>query len=346
MIPAALLCCFGLLVIASAAPQLLITQLISIGFGVAIVVLLSYIDIRPLLRHRGLVVSIYIVAIALLIITLVAAPKIRGTRGWLVVGPLQFQTAEYAKVALITILSYFLAKRHIGIGHLGNVLVPIVYTALPLFLILLQPDLGSGLVIMGLAVGYLFVSGIRPQHVIVGLLLLSVVGFWGWNNFLKEYQRERIVGLFYPERDPLGINYNVIQSKIAIGSGGFWGKGFRQGTQVQLGFLPEAQNDFAFAALIEEWGLFGGIIVLGIFAWLIMHILQIGLAAQDNTARLYCLGVVIFLLLHFALNVGSAVGVLPVVGIPLPFISYGGSNIVVSFLLIGILQNIATRGGF
>ncbi len=152
--------------------------------------------------------------------------------------------------------------------------------------------------------------------------------------------------MFYPERDPLGINYNVIQSKIAIGSGGWWGKGFRQGTQVQLGFLPEAHNDFVLATIIEEWGIVGGTVVTAALMVLLLRIAGIGLRAQHNFSRLLCLGAMMVLLLHVALNVGSALGVLPVIGVSLPFVSYGGSNLIMNFMLIGMIQSIALRESF
>ena len=184
------------------------------------------------------------------------------------------------------------------------------------------------------------------KHIVIGLLILSTVVVWSWFSFLQGYQKERIIGLFNPEYDPLGVNYNVIQAKIAIGSAGFLGKGYGQGTQVQLGFLPEAPTDFILAALIEEWGLLGGLILIGLFFMLLFRIIRIGSLAKNNFPKLLCLGTVILFILHFIVNVGSNIGLLPVIGVPFPFLSYGGSNLLTSAALIGIVQSIANRFSF
>lgn len=346
LFPVIFLSLASLVVIWSVKPAYFSQQLISILIGFTIAFAIAMIDIRPFLRHRFVVAGIYFLAIALLIFTVLFATPIRGTRSWIVIGPTQFQTSEFAKVALIIIFSYFFAKRHIGIAHLSNILIPAAYFALPAAFVLSQPDMGTALILGGLFVGYLFVSGIRPRHIIIGIILGAAALLWSWNGFLADYQKERILGLFYPERDPLGVNYSVIQSKIAIGSGGFWGKGFKQGTQSQLGFLPEAHNDFIFSSLVEEWGLFGGILALGAFLFLLFKISSIGMQAQNNFSKFLCLGAVIVLLLHFILNVGSAMGILPVIGVPFPFLSYGGSNLLVNFILIGMIQSIALRTSF
>jgi rod shape determining protein RodA len=244
------------------ASNLFVQQLISFILGWLIILSAAFFDVRPIFKHRFFVMSVYFMAIFLLVATLFLAPSIRQTKSWIVIGPIQFQTSEFAKLALIVTLAYFFAKRHVGIAYIKNILIPLAYLAVPLVLILKQPDLGSGLILVGLFVGFLFFSGLRPQHLVLGIILAVFFSLWAWGSFLKPYQKERIEALFYPTRDPLGINYNTIQSKIAIGSGGFFGKGFRQGTEVQLKFLPEAQTDFIFAAIMEEWGLLGGIIVL------------------------------------------------------------------------------------
>jgi rod shape determining protein RodA len=214
---------------------------------------------------------------------------------------------------------------------------------LPAAFILIQPDMGSTLIIFGLWLGYLFISGIKTKHIFIGLIILLILGFWGWSGFLKDYQKERIIGLFNPEYDPLGINYNAIQSKIAIGSAGFFGKGFHRGTQAQLGFLPEAATDFIFAAFTEEWGLMGAILLISSFGLLIFRIIRIGFFSENNFSKLICLGTIIIFVLHFVFNVGSNIGLFPVVGLPFPFFSYGGSSLITNALLIGIIQSIVVR---
>ena len=164
-----------------------------------------------------------------------------------------------------------------------------------------------------------------------------------WQSILEDYQKERILGTLFPERDVLGINYSVSQSKIAIGSAGFFGKGFSQGTQTQLGFLPEAQTDFIFASLIEEWGLLGGMLIIVAFLVLIFRIIKIGLASDNNFNRFFCLGAIVLFGSQFILNIGSNLGITPVIGVTFPFLSYGGSSVLVNLILIGIVQSIIVR---
>lgn len=341
-----LLAVMGLLAIYSAAQNLFWYQLIWFVLGLAVIISFARIDWRPLINYRWFIFIVYLAGLILLAATLFLAPAIRGVRGWLVIGPIQIQTAELVKLSLIIFLSYYFAYRHVDIAHWRNLLISFGYIILPVLLVLFQPDLGSAIVLLGLWAGYLLVSGIRWRHLFIGLALLAVVALVGWHNFLQDYQKNRVIGLFNPDYDPLGVNYNVIQSKIAIGSAGFWGKGFRQGTQTQLGFLPEAATDFIFASFTEEWGLLGAIIFLAVFAVLLLRIIKIGLEAENNFFKLVCLGTIILLTLHLIINLGSNTGLLPVIGISLPFLSYGGSNLLVNAALIGIAQGVAVRKSF
>ena len=317
------------------------------AFGIGIVLLISfaYIDWRPLTAHRSIIFALYAFGIALLVATYFFAPTIRATRSWLVFGPVQFQTSEFMKVALIILYSYYFARRHTGIAEWRNILLPFLYALVPMLLILTQPDMGSGLIILGIWVVYLFVSGLRMRHVVMGLVLVAVLAFFGWSH-LEGYQRERVKGLFNPRYDPLGVNYNVIQSKIAIGSGGWFGKGFRQGTQTQLGFLPEPANDFVFSSIAEEWGAMGVFALLMAFAVLVGRLLYIGAGIHGNFGKLVCLGTAGLILLHMAFNIGSAIGFMPVIGVPLPLVSYGGSSLLTFFMALGIVQSIAIRSMF
>lgn len=321
-------------------------QAIWFGLGLMVIIVFSQIDWRPLMARRGIIFSIYLAAVALLVATYFFAPVIRGTRSWLVFGSTQLQTSELAKLALIVLLSYYFAQRHVAIGHWQNLLVPFFYFLVPFLLILIQPDLGSALVLSSLFFGYLLVSGIHRRHLIIGILIITVILVGSWFVFLKDYQKERIIGLFNPDYDPLGVNYNTIQSKIAIGSGGWLGRGLGQGTQVQLGFLPEAATDFIFAALTEEWGLVGALLLIGVFTLLVWRIIKVGLLAESNFFRLICLGTAVVFLIHFLFNVGSNVGLLPVIGMPLPLFSYGGSSLLTNAMLIGIIQSIVVRFSF
>ncbi len=336
----------SLLSLASTAPGLAWWQFVWFVIGFGIIFSVANFDWRSFASNNRFLFGIYLFAILLLVITYLFAPTIRGIRAWLPIFGLQFQTSEFAKFALIVIYSSFFAKAHIGIAHLKNIFKSFLYLVFPVGLVVLQPDMGTALIMFGIWFGYLLVSGLRWKHIFLASLLFLVGFAFLWTSVLQEYQKERILGLFDPSRDPLGVNYSVIQSKIAIGSAGFWGKGFGQGTQVQLGFLPEAQTDFIFAAFIEEWGAFGGLAVVLAFLLIVLRIIYIGIGADNNFGKLVCLGVVIMFLLHFVLNVGSNLGLLPVIGVPFPFLSYGGSNFLISALLIGMIQGIVVYKRF
>jgi rod shape determining protein RodA len=244
---------------------------------------------------------------------------------------------------MIIFFAYFFARRHISIGRLTTIIRPFIYFLLPAIFVFLQPDLGTVVVLFGIWLGFLLVSGLRPRHILLGFLILAILLSVGWFTILADYQKERVVALFQPNYDPLGVNYSTIQSKIAIGSGGFFGKGFGQGTQVQLGFLPEAGTDYIFSSLMEEWGLFGGLIALGFFGLVIFRIIKIGLSAEGNFYKFVCLGVVIMFLVQITINLGSALGMLPVIGITFPLLSYGGSSLLINAMLIGIVQSAAVH---
>lgn len=336
----------SLAILSSIGRALFVQQLIWFVVAFLAMQLAALIDWRPFFNYRWIVFVVYIFSVLLLLATFFFAPTIRETRSWLVFGPVQFQTSEFAKLALIILFSYFFAHSHVGIARLGVLAKSFLYFAIPSAFVLKQPDLGSTIILFCIWAGFLLVSGIQWKHLLIGLLLLSVLGVFGWTSFLKPYQKERIVAFLNPTYSPLKINYGVIQSKIAIGSAGFFGKGYGQGTQVQLGFLPAASTDFIFSSFVEEWGGLGGTLVLATFVFLLLRIIKIGLEAHNNFSKLICLGTVIMFLAQFAINMGSALGLLPVIGVTFPFFSYGGSSILINSLLLGIIQSIVIRSSF
>jgi len=327
----------------STAPALFHKQLTWLAFGLILLFLITRFDWRPFISYRGVILVFYLLSIVFLLAAYFLAPSIRGTRGWLFLGPFQFQVSEFAKLSLIIFYAYFFSRKHIGIARFSNLISSFVYFVIPGALVVLQPDLGSGLILFCLWFGFLLVSGIRLKHLIIALIIFAIAGIIIWQGILHDYQKERILGFFFPGRDPLGINYSVIQSKIAIGSAGLFGKGFGQGTQVQLGFLPEAQTDFIFAAFIEEWGLLMGFLLIAAFFIIILRIIKIGLGVDNNFGRFVCLGTVILFSVQFLLNVGSNLGLTPVIGLTFPFFSYGGSSLLTNFILLGIIQSIFIR---
>ncbi len=334
----------SLLTLASAAPDLFYKQLVWIGIALAVMVGISILNLKSILSYRWVILSIYFSSLALLIATFFFAPRIANIRSWLVIGEFQFQTSELLKLALIILFSSFFAVKHVAIKRFSIVLASFIYFLIPALFVLKQPDLGTAIILAGIWFGYLLVSEIPFRYVAMLFMGLAVLCGLAWNfGGLQGYQKARIIGLFNPDYDPLGVNYNVIQSKTAIGSAGLFGKGFKQGTEVQLGFLPNAGTDFAFAAFTEEWGLLGGFIVILVFVFLCCRILYLGLRSDNNFSKFICLGTVIMLLMHFIINLGSVLGLFPVVGVSFPLLSYGGSNLLTVAMLLGIIQNIAKR---
>jgi rod shape determining protein RodA len=333
----------GLVTLLSGSSGLFYKQLIWSISGLALLFLMPFVNLRNFVSQRWFILGLFFLAIFLLLVTRIAGSAVHGNRSWIAVGPVQFQPSEFAKLALIIALSAFFSRRHIGIKRLEVIFSSFFYLALPVFLILLEPDLGSALILFGIWLGFLLASGLPPRYLLAALPFLLLVSVLVWNFGFQDYQRDRILALFSPETDPLGVNYSVIQSKIAIGSAGFFGKGFGQGAQARLGFLPEAQTDFIFSAFVEEWGIFGGLILLLAFAFMIWRIATIGAEAHGNFYKFFCLGAIFFFSSQFMVNVGSAIGFLPVIGVVFPFLSYGGSNLLTSFIIIAIIQSIASR---
>ncbi len=331
----------SLVMLASISHELFFQQLGWATIAILVIFIFAHIDWRALAAYKWIVVSIYLFSIALLIATYFFAPTIRNTRAWLVLGPVQFQVSELVKVALIIFFSYFFSKRHVGIARFSTIIRPFIYFLIPAAFILLQPDMGTVIVLFCIWAGFLVVSGLPWKHIVVGFLIVAMVVGVSWFTVLKTYQKERIVGLFDPTYDPLGVNYSTIQSKIAVGSGGWLGKGFGQGTQVQLGFLPAASTDYIFSSFTEEWGLVGAMFIIGLFALMMFSIMRIGVNADNNFYRFICLGAAIMFLIQFAINIGSALGLLPVIGITFPFLSYGGSSLLINAIIIGIVQSAA-----
>ena len=318
-------------------------QLIWFILGFGILFSLSFFDYRLFLNYRWVILTIYFLTIILLVVVLATAPIIRGTKSWFILGPLQFQPAEIAKLALILLLAKFFSYRHIEIALSRHLLISFSYFCVLAALIALQPDLGSSIVLLGIWFGIVLCSGLPRKQFLITILIFIVISGFLWQYFLRDYQKERIISFFYPNKDPLGVNYSVIQAKIAVGSAGFFGKGIAQGTQSQLGFLPEVKTDFIFAGFVEERGLFGGLFLISLYTFFLLRCLRIGQAAPDNFAKLLILGAVIMFGLQFLMNVGSNLGLVPVTGINFPFFSYGGSNLIINFAILGIIQSIAVR---
>lgn len=319
-------------------------QIIFAGIGLTLLFLFSLIDYRFLRNYSAVVLTLYVVSIILLVLLFIFGSRIRGAVSWFrfgsPLGGLGFEPVEITKFALIALLSKYFSSRHIDFGLIRHIFISGFYVFVPTSLVLLQPDLGSAALLIVIWVGIMLVSGIRVRHLIIILIIFSILGGIGWQFFLQDYQRDRILTFLVPAKDPLGGGYNVLQSIIAIGSGGFWGKGLGHGSQSQLNFLPEQHTDFIFATIAEEWGFLGISLMLILWGIIFWRLFIIAVNATTNFARLFIFGFMLLILTHISINIGMNVGFFPVTGVPLPLLSYGGSNLIIILIAFGIIQNI------
>lgn len=318
-------------------------QVVFLIVSLAVMGIIAYIDFR-ILNHTQIIFSFYATSVLLLFAVLFLGSDVRGVARWFRIGPVSFGPVELAKIISVFVLAKYFSMRHIEIARMRHILVSGFYIAIPSMLLLLQPDLGSILVFILVWIGVMLAAGIKIKHLFV-LMLLGVILFsLGWVFIFKDYQKERITTFINPEKDPLGSSYNITQSIIAVGSGGMFGKGFGMGSQSQLGFLPESTTDFIFAAVTEETGFVGGAFVFLLFGILLWRLFRITIEAQNNFGRLLVVGVALVFMSQIFINTGMTMGLFPVAGIPLPFVSYGGSALVASFLMLGVVQSVKVHG--
>ena len=343
-----LLGCFGIITLYSAvtagapSPQkmLYIKQLMWYGIGFFLMIGTFLVDYKKLDQWAF---AIYIGCILLLICVLLFGRYVGGARRWLAFGPISIQPSELAKIALIVVLAKYYSKFANQRGlNLRELVIPIMLTLVPFLLIVKQPDLGTAL-LLALIAGCitLFVKiERRSLFCIAGTGLVTVPMVW---FFLKEYQKQRILTFLNPDRDPLGAGYHIIQSKIAIGSGMITGKGFLKGTQNALSFLPEQHTDFIFSVLAEEWGFVGAVALVLVLLMFVVWGLNIAYSCRDPFGIVLAFGITTMIFWQAFINIGMVMGLMPVVGIPLPFISYGGSSIITVMIGVGILINVSMR---
>lgn len=318
-----------------------IRQLLAFGIGLIFIFFLSFIDYELFKRYAYV---LYGLLILLLVGVLIFGVDLRGTKGWFDLGFFYFQPSEFGKVVLLIILSRYFASISGRPSRFQFVVVSGVITLIPFVLVLLQPDLGSALVYLAIWLGLLFFSGLKKRYI---LFLFSggfITSIFAWFFVLRDYQKSRIISFLNPGADPLGAGYNLIQSKIAIGSGGLFGSGLGRGSQGQLSFLPERHTDFVFAVLNEELGFFGGALLLVFFVILFWRIISIGKRSRDEFGIMFPIGVVCMFLFQLLVNAGMNLGIMPITGIPLSLVSYGGSSLLTILMLFGILQSINIRG--
>jgi rod shape determining protein RodA len=315
-------------------------QFAGAGIGLAIILLFIFIDYRHV---RGLTLPIYAVGAALLAGVLFFGSTIRGTRGWYVIGGLSFQPVEIAKLCLVLFLAAYLVRyvhqsvpRH---AIAGSFLAAAAYAALVLF----QPDLGSAVVMLLIWAFMILFVGLSLRSLVAMALIAVIAGVFSWAFLLQPYQKERFRAFIDPSLDERGAGYNVTQARIAIGSGGLFGKGIGEGSQSRLRFLPEAATDFVFAVIGEEMGFVGITFVLALFLLLFHRLFRIAVQAEDDFASLALFGIGTVFLIHVAVNAGMNLGLMPVTGIPLPFLSSASSFLITAFLAVAVAESVAVH---
>lgn len=318
-------------------------QVIYIVIGVCIFFVLSRFEYR-FLRKTNVVLGLYALILVLLVLLFGIGQVSKGAQSWFNLGLFAFQPSDFAKLALIIILAKYFSRRHIEINDIRHILISGVYAFVPVVLVLIQPDFGNALTLILIWFGMVLVSGISKRHLayVFGTGLIAFLLLWQF--VLAPYQKARIETFINPLGDIQGRGYNAYQAVVAVGSGELDGKGFGYGTQSRLKFLPEYETDFIFAAYAEEWGYIGALIVICAFFFLIYRILLVAYSASSNFETLFALGVAILFIVHFLINIGMNMGIMPVTGITLPFMSYGGSHIIFEMTTLGILMGMRRYG--
>ncbi len=314
-----------------------VKQLIWLSISISVFFLLSFCDFR-FLKKTGFLLSLFVVSVAILIFLFIVGSMFKGAQSWFDFGIFTFQPADFVKLILILLLAKYFSKRHIEIANVKHILISGFYAFVFFVLVLLQPDFGSAIIIFLIWLGMVLVSGISKKHLLTVFLagLITFVGLWFY--VFEPYQQQRILTFIHPMADIQGTGYNAYQSTIAVGSGQLLGKGVGFGTQSRLRFLPEYETDFIFASFAEEWGFVGVTLLFFFFGVVIWRILANAARGATNFETFFALGLAIMLISHFAIHVGMNIGLLPVTGITIPFMSYGGSHLLAEFVGVGILM--------
>ncbi len=315
-------------------------QTLWLGGGVFLALIICCFDYRHL-EHFSLVA--YFLTLGMLLFVLLLGKTSMGATRWINLGFLIVQPSEVAKLVIILVLARIFGRTALPEGYrLSDLWLPALLLAFPFVLIVKQPDLGTALLVLFIAASMLLFAGLQRNTLIVLCLAGVMTAIGGW-FMLHNYQKARIMTFLNPEADPLGSGYHIIQSKIAVGSGGFWGKGFMAGTQSQLSFLPERHTDFAFSVFAEEWGFSGSLLLLLGYLFLIVWGIYVARRAADRFGMFLAIGVTSMIFWHIVVNLGMVIGLLPVVGVPLPLFSYGGTSMITTMIGVGLLMSVSMR---
>lgn len=315
-------------------------QLMWIAISFFVFFSFSFIDFR-FLKRTDILVTIFLFFLSLLILLFFFGHTIKGAQSWFSLGGFSFQPSDMMKLVVILMLAKYFSRRHIEIRNFKHIIISGIYALIPFVLVFLQPDFGSAIIIFCIWFGMTLVSGISKKHLLIVVGIMAIVFVVLWSFVFKPYQKARVINFVQPLSNIHGSGYNVYQSTIAVGSGKVFGKGVGFGTQSRLNFLPEYQTDFVFAAFSEEWGFVGVMILFILLGLVIWRILHLSLLGTTNFEILYGLGIAIYFMTHFIINIGMNIGIMPVTGITLPFMSYGGSHLLTEFAGLGILMGMS-----
>jgi rod shape determining protein RodA len=315
-------------------------QVLYVIFGLAIFFVLSSIDFNNI---KQLSLILYILGVILLVLVLFFGRTVRGTRGWLYIGGNGIQPVEFIKIIFLVFFAKYFSAIKTKAKEFKHIVISGSFCLLIVLLVMLQPDFGSAMLLLFIWFSMLFIVGINKKYFLVMILVIGIIASSGWFIFFQDYQKQRIITFINPSSDPLYRGYNALQAMIAVGSGGLIGRGVGFGSQSQLKFLPESQNDFIFAVIAEELGFFGVTIVFLFFALFYYRLIVNAKKTSDLFGYYYLMGLLSLIFVEMLINISMNVGIMPVIGISLPFLSYGGSGIISTLMMIGIAESIIIR---
>jgi len=318
-------------------------QVLYIVIGIVVMIIFSFFNYRYFKNYSAFVLIVYLISIFLLIVTFYSR-SVRGTNSWIVFGQFTFEPAELTKLCLIILMAKYYSQKHIHIYQLRHIIASSIYFVIPAVIMINQPDLGSTIILGLIWASLLLAAGISKKQIIAMVLIALVIAFSAWFLVLKPYQKTRILSFINQSEDPRGAGYNLIQSKIAIGSGFWLGNGLGNASQANSGFLPEPYNDFIFAAFAEQFGFVGILVIMILVTGLVYRVLSIGSTTSSNFGKLFSVGVAVFIFSHVIVSSSVNIGLMPVTGLPFPFMSSGGSNLFSIMAGLGILQSIKRYG--
>ncbi|MES3038461.1 MAG: rod shape-determining protein RodA [Bdellovibrionota bacterium] len=322
--------------------QLFINQFVWLGVGWSLFFIVTIFDYAFVMK---IALAIYVLNLGAILYVTFFGKVALGAQRWINLGFFNYQPSETMKLALVMVIAKMMAHRTIpkhGMGFKG-LMLPLILLGIPFVLVVEQPDLGTALMLLSIGISMIVFLKVRKYIVVMAVLAAIVAVPIAWRFVLHDYQKNRILTFVAPHNDPRGSGYNSIQSKIAVGSGKFLGKGFKKGTQSQLEFLPERHTDFIYSVLSEEWGFVGSLLTISLFTFLFLQIVRIATHARDKFGSLLCVGILCYIFWHMFVNVGMVIGLLPIVGVPLPLVSYGGSSMLTTMVGLGLVSSVAYR---